>query len=330
MEKILTIVVPSYNVEKYLPETIPTFLCRDILSEIEILIINDGSKDNTAVVGQQFHEKYPETVFIINKENGGHGSTINKGIELATGKYFKVVDGDDWVDTDVFKKYVQNLKKVDSDVVLTPFKRVNETTKAEELKSFDNIEYNREYVIEDIIYDLNHKYQMHSVTFKTEILKKIPFISERCFYVDQEYIIYPLKYVNTLIAFDYPIYQYRVGNNEQSISLKNMQKNREMHKKVTKNILGFIDVNNFSGNVRAFLENRARGLCTRQFEIYLSMEKSKNTKEELCAFSRYLRKNYHYIYKTIPGKKMQLLRMSNNLLYGFLADCVHKKGKRYE
>ena len=125
MAKTLSVVIPSYNVEKYLPEILPTFLSPEVLDDIEVLIVNDGSKDNTSKVGKEFQDKYPNTVRIIDKENGGHGSTINRGIEEAVGKYFKVVDGDDWVDTDVFIKYVNALKTLEADAVMTPFNRVN-------------------------------------------------------------------------------------------------------------------------------------------------------------------------------------------------------------
>ena len=99
MPKILTVTIPAYNVEKYMDEVLPTFLEESILNKIEILIVNDGSKDGTSKKGKQYEQQYPAVIRLIDKENGGHGSTINKGIELATGKYFKVVDGDDWVDT---------------------------------------------------------------------------------------------------------------------------------------------------------------------------------------------------------------------------------------
>ena len=95
MEKILTVVVPSYNAEAYLKEDIPTFLDERILEDLEILIVNDGSKDGTGRTGREFQQKYPETIRVIDKENGGHGSTINVGIREATGTYFRVVDADE-------------------------------------------------------------------------------------------------------------------------------------------------------------------------------------------------------------------------------------------
>ena len=106
MEKILTVTVPSYNVEKFLENTLDSFVDERVLDDIEVLIVDDGSKDKTAEIGRKYEEKYPDTFRVISKENGGHGSTINRGIGEAKGKYFKVVDGDDWVDQDGFAELI--------------------------------------------------------------------------------------------------------------------------------------------------------------------------------------------------------------------------------
>ena len=123
-KKVLSIVVPSYNAEQYLPETIPTMLSISNLDKLEIIIVNDGSKDNTLAMAQNLQLKYPDTIVIVDKENGGHGSTINSGIQVATGKYFKVVDADDWVESDNLSKLIEYLDSVDDDEVISPFIRV--------------------------------------------------------------------------------------------------------------------------------------------------------------------------------------------------------------
>ena len=98
MKKVLTIVVPAYNVEKYLKNCLDSFVDVNILNSIEILVVDDGSTDKTADIAKNYEKKYPNSFRLLSKENGGHGSTINYAIPRASGKYFKVVDGDDWVD----------------------------------------------------------------------------------------------------------------------------------------------------------------------------------------------------------------------------------------
>ena len=108
-KKVLTVTVPSYNVEEFLEECLDSFVCPEIMDDIEVLIVNDGSTDSTAEIGRRYEEEWPGTFRLITKENGGHGSTINRGVEEASGEYFKVVDGDDWVNRKAFVKLVREL-----------------------------------------------------------------------------------------------------------------------------------------------------------------------------------------------------------------------------
>lgn len=100
MEKVLTVVIPSFNVEKYLRQTLESLRNEEILENVEVLIVDDGSTDDTAKIGREYEKRYPQTYRVISKTNGGHGSTINCGIEQSRGTFFKVVDGDDWVNTE--------------------------------------------------------------------------------------------------------------------------------------------------------------------------------------------------------------------------------------
>ena len=120
-EKILTVTIPSYNVEAYLEDCLESFVNSEVMDDIEVLIVNDGSSDNTVKIAQRYVDKYENTFRLINKENGGHGSTINTGVREAKGKYFKVVDGDDWVDTRSFIHLVKVLKESDADIVASNY-----------------------------------------------------------------------------------------------------------------------------------------------------------------------------------------------------------------
>ena len=115
MEKILTVVVPTYNAEKYLRDNLESFEIPELMQDLEILIVNDGSTDHSLEIAREYAERYPDTYRVITKENGGHGSGINCGIEYALGTYFKVVDADDWVGREAFVSLVRTLKTSDAD-----------------------------------------------------------------------------------------------------------------------------------------------------------------------------------------------------------------------
>lgn len=141
MSKILSIIIPTYNAEKFLNKGLSSFLvCRDtdaqtaqhnckmategrfeeididkaILDKLEVIVVNDGTPDKSVEVAQKFVDWYPDTFVIVNKTNGGHGSAINTGVEHVRGKYLKVVDADDWVDTLALKKLITTLQVLEA------------------------------------------------------------------------------------------------------------------------------------------------------------------------------------------------------------------------
>ena len=178
MEKVLTVIVPSYNAEAYIRHNLESFCIKRILDDIEILVINDGSYDHTADIAQEFVTRYPDSYKLINKENGGHGSGINCGIQNALGNYLKVVDADDWVDQDAFINLVEILKTCNADVIYSGFLWVFDNgesdmelcqRKAEFKEPFKHVVYQKKYVFDEVAEQLYMK--MHNITIRTEILK---------------------------------------------------------------------------------------------------------------------------------------------------------------
>ena len=170
MNKVLSIIIPSYNTEKYIVDCTKTMLNSQVNDDIEILIVNDGSKDNTGSIADQLVEKYPNTVRHISKPNGGHGSAINRGIQEAIGTYARVIDGDDWVDRCSFIEYVNALKACDEDVVLTEYDRVFEKDNSKVRSAIDLPE--GVYSFNDYIKSSKFEIQLHNATFKLSLLKK--------------------------------------------------------------------------------------------------------------------------------------------------------------
>ena len=127
MDKLLTIIIPAYNVSGYIDQCLQSLIVEpDNLKYLDIVAINDGSKDDTLEKMQRYEELYPSAIRVIDKENGGHGSGINRGILEAKGKYLKVLDSDDWVDTNGLTNLISFIRDSveDPDVIINPFEYV--------------------------------------------------------------------------------------------------------------------------------------------------------------------------------------------------------------
>ena len=239
MSKILTVVIPTYNMEKYLENCLNSFIYDEKAEDLEVLIVNDGSKDNSLSIAKKYEEKYPNIFKVIDKENGGHGSTINAGLKVASGKYFKVVDSDDWVDTKELKKLLQFLNENEVDCIVSNYVWFYEYSNKYLTESCSTSE---PLIIKDINDINDFKFTMHGFVFKTENIKNVR-LQEKCFYVDVEYNLYSYAKCDTCVYFPIDLYQYRIGRAGQSVSPEGLYKHRDNHFTVVKNIIAFYEEN---------------------------------------------------------------------------------------
>lgn len=319
--KLLTFSVAAYNVETYLPKLFETLLDRRCIDRIEILIINDGSSDKTAQIAEQYQTRFPDSVRLVNKENGGHGSTINKGIGEAAGRYFRALDGDDWVDSDALCSLLEHLESADADVILTNYYKCypdGHRTK----ERFHNLETGRIYAFEEVA-PLVTWMCYHTVIYKTDLLKKnCIHLDEHCFYVDSELMILPIPYVNTVAFYDYSFYCYRLGLEGQSVSPTSRMKHAQDSYTVANSLLKMYDnlSDKLSEPKRHYIEHGIAGHCTWHFRTILTCPPSLEKKKEVQDFDKLVRNHSKAIYNEMEqfGKTSQLLqivRRSGYLLY---------------
>ena len=181
---LLSIVIPAYNIRDYIHRNIESFQKVDdkFKDKFELLVINDGSKDDTIeVLEQLLREENRLNIRIISKENGGHGSAVNRGIDEAVGKYLKIIDGDDWINVRDFEEYIRRLEKTSVDMVVTDY------SEQHVYKKF----VKRIYVVNQEDYyssnTLSSIFPMHGLTYKTEIFKDNNIrLTEKIFYVDTQ------------------------------------------------------------------------------------------------------------------------------------------------
>lgn len=325
MEKILSILVPTFNMEKFLDNCLSSFLIKEILDDIEVLIVNDGSTDSSVDIAKKYVIKYPNSFKLINKENAGHGSTINKGIEIAKGKYFKVVDADDWVEEEAFLDLVNTLKKYDVDLVLSNFfwRNVKTGKLSKEVASLGkNIDFYKIYKSEEIIDKVFLK--MHTYTIKTQILRQMNMkISEKCFYVDVEFISYPLPYVKSILFTQKDVYIYNIGLHNQSMDMRNMQKRINQHEKVLWNLLSYYKkMNKNDSNSRALAGICARTLVS-QYKIYLSL--GREYKKKLVDLDIKIKEDFNMVYNKVENLAIIIVRFRNYIFYDMLSKIVQLK-----
>ena len=314
MQKILTITIPSYNVEAYIAAALDTMVTINNLDLLEILVVNDGSKDNTVAVAQQYVDKYPNSVRILDKENGGHGSTINAGIREATGKYFKVVDGDDWVDSVALQNLLDFLKDHDAGLIINPCNRVfmyDNQRKKLLVELSPETKYGEVISYEDALKYMGELQQMHMTTYRTAILKENNIkISEKMFYVDNEYKIYPSIYLKTAIILKDVLYQYRLGREGQSVAPESLIKNRFMLEQVTLNCLTFFSQKNqqMLSILRGAINLRLNKMIHLRTQTAFLQENSQQAKTELKAFLNKVKKTNPDFYNNISTKLVNLLK----------------------
>lgn len=329
--KLLSVVIPAYNVEKYINQCLHSFVVEEVLPFIEVLIINDGSNDATYDMAAAYERQYPDTFKVITKQNGGHGSAINMGIKEATGKYFKVVDGDDWVDPQALSALIETLKTSNSDVVFHNFYWIDESTgnrKAEMKEPFTDVQYYKEYLFSNVCQKLYMK--MHSMTIATQILQNQQiFLDEKCFYVDTEYILYPIPHINTITFVPDFVYQYRVGQIGQSVNIWNMQLRMADHLKVLDSVIRFYLAYKQSQNPESPKEQYILRLINRviasQYKIFLSFKGSARIKERLIAFDDYIKDSDIDLYNGMRNPVIRLLRKSRFCLYPMVSLAVRMK-----
>lgn len=236
--KLLTIIVPSYNSQDYLERCIDSLLIKD--KRLEILIVNDGSIDQTAKIANNYTLKNPEYIRVIHQQNKGHGGAINTGIKEAAGTYFKVVDSDDWVEQNSLIQILDTIEqlkesKMDVDLIINNYvyergnKRLNRTVNF--TRTFPETKIFKWSDVKQ--FSVGEVLMMHALTYKTELLRQLNLqLPEHTFYVDNLFVYLPLQEVQTMYYLDVDLYRYFIGREDQSVVEANMIRNIDQQLRV--------------------------------------------------------------------------------------------------
>lgn len=218
--KLLSVVVPCYNSQEYMRHCVATLLSGG--EAVEILIVNDGSVDDTAKIADELQAAYPSIVRAIHQENAGHGGAVMTGLHAAKGRYFKVVDSDDWVDEHALCKVLEKLRAIeDIDMLLCNFVYDKVGAKHKTVMQYRNV-FPQDKIItwKDIgRFRVGQYILMHSVIYRTALLRECKLdLPRHTFYVDNLYVYLPLMHVKTLLYMDVTLYHYFIGREDQSVN----------------------------------------------------------------------------------------------------------------
>jgi glycosyltransferase involved in cell wall biosynthesis len=221
ISKLLTIIIPVYKVEKYIRQCLDSVLVpQEQMGLLEVIVVNDGTPDNSAVIARQYETQYPDTIKVIDKENGGHGSAWNAGLKLATGKYTRFLDSDDWLSD--LSGFISRIETLDVDIIITHQTKYDDITGTQDIVCCPEIEYDKVLSIDSLSYSVTAKtidfFNFHRCTYRTSMLRENhPLFCERVYYDDGILFLAPLILGKTLIYLDRTLYIYRHSREGQTM-----------------------------------------------------------------------------------------------------------------
>lgn len=317
--KILSIAIPCYNSEAYMANCIESLLPGG--DDVEIIVVNDGSKDNTANIADEYAAKYPGIVRAVHQENGGHGEAVNAGLRHATGLYYKVVDSDDWVDITAYKKILAVLKQMvadgtELDMLLSNFVYDKQGVTYKKVMNYRSVlPQNRVFGWEDIGHFAKGQYiLMHSVIYRTQLLKECGLeLPKHTFYVDNIFVYQPLPYVKKMYYLDIDFYHYFIGRDDQSVNEKVMISRIDQQLKVNKLMIDYYDLYNSklvpTKQLRNYMMNYLEIICCISSVMLIRSHKEENLvkRDELWNyFAQSQPKMYKKIRNGIFGRAMNV------------------------
>ncbi len=321
--KLISFAIPCYNSAAYMEKCIKSILTGG--EDVEIIIVNDGStKDNTAEIADSYAKKYPTIIKAVHQENGGHGQAVNTGLANATGKFFKVVDSDDWVDVKSLKRIINTLKGFidgeEPDMVIANYVYEKVGAKRKKVVHYENV-----FPVEQMFgwddigkFKVDQYILMHTVIYKTQVLKDSGVeLPKHTFYVDNIFVFEPLPFVEKMYYIDANFYRYFIGRDDQSVNESVMIKRIDQQIRVTKRMVDYF--------VDSKIENKKRRMYMRNY-LRIMMEVSSifliisGTKEDLDKKKE--------LWNYVKEKDIEVYKMLRNSTLGFSVNIPTPLGRQ--
>lgn len=315
--KTISFAVPCYNSADYMDKCIGSLI--DCGDDVEVIIVDDGStKDDTAKIADGWAERYPDIVKVIHKENGGHGSAVNAGLDEAEGLYFKVVDSDDWLDLHSMAPVMAYLRtqlesEDPTDMIIGNYvyEKVHEGTRTV-MRYRSTFPTNRRFTWEEVgSFNKTQYLLMHSVIYRTKLLKDMGLrLPEHCFYVDNIFVYEPLPHVKSMYYLDVDMYRYFIGREDQSVNETTMMNRIDQQLRVTRTMIDAVDVMSVEPRrLRKYMESYLSMMLTID-SVFLRMRDTDEDNEKLKEIWAYLKDSSPALYRRV---RSNVLNVGTNL-----------------
>lgn len=326
-QKLITFAVPCYNSADYMRHCVQTLLAAG--EDAEIILVDDGStKDNTPAICDEFAAKYPTIVKAIHQENGGHGEGVNQGLRNATGLYYKVVDSDDWLDTDSLQKLLTRLRTLIQQDLAPDMLICNYVYEHVEDGTTHTVRYTNVFPTERLFnwvhvghFRPDQHLLMHSVIYRTEVLRRCGMVlPKHTFYVDNIFIYQPLPYVKSMYYMNLDLYRYFIGRADQSVNESVMVKRVDQQLRVTRHMIDCQDLDQLQNTprLRSYMLHYL-SMMMAVSDIFLLLDGSPEAYEKKAALWEYLKTHtspqvYCAIRTSIGGVTNQSTALGNKVV----------------
>lgn len=289
---ILSIAVPTFNMERWLRKNLSTYRDIRLNGRIEVLCLNNASEDSSKSIIEDFCRTCPAIFKLLDRDSRGYGSSINEAISVAQGDYFRIVDADDWVNTEELLRFVNALEDCTTDVVLTDYEIVNmENGESIQVRASEKgISYG--CIMNSFAAARKTLPSIHGTTYRTELLRASGFyMQDKIFFVDEEYVVLPYLSAKTLVYYPFDVYRYQVANPQQSTSPKNRAKYADHRERVLRRLIeSYLRAeHNVSEDALSYCYERiCRGVGDHFTTLYMYMPDRKEGRRKAADWKEYL------------------------------------------
>lgn len=314
--KILSVAVPCYNSAAYMRNCVESLLVGG--EDVEIIIVDDGSTDDTAKIADEYAEKYPTIIKAVHQENGGHGEAVNTGLANASGLYFKVVDSDDWVNEEAYHKILAVLDEAirgprTLDMLISNYVYEKQGAKKKRVMRYSSsLPTDRFFGWEDFKSLGKSRYLlMHSLIYRTQLLRESGMVlPKHTFYVDNLVAFVPFPYVKTMYYLDVNFYRYFIGRDDQSVQEDVMIRRIDQQIKVNKMMIDYMaEQKSLPKNLRRYMLNYLT-IITTVSSIMLIRSNTEENFEKKIELWKYMKSKDYKMYMQV---RCSLLGRLSNL-----------------